>query len=500
MVKRFILIISLLVGVAACDLLDTNPTDFYTTDTFWKTPQHALDALTGCYQVLTTNAFFGSGGTGHKWEVMTPNAYMYNDELSTNTFAMGHASGTTLGMNDRIWSGSYSGIGRCNTVIDRINEIQMDEELRARIIGEARFLRAFYYNELNQMFHGVPLILSSPDPETQSDMPRNTYEEVQQQIIEDLDYAASVLPDSYPPSDGGRATKGAALALKARVLLQDHQYDQVVSVIEQIFALNQYELFPDYNGIFRKANEGNSEIIFDVRFKAPDVINDYDIVMAQYSTQAPLLDLVNAYQMIDGKSIQESDLYDPANPYENRDPRFKQSILYLGAPWRNRTANNIDLHQTGFSFRKFTEYNETTVGTIPQSDVNYIVIRYADVLLMYAEALNELSGPTQEVYDAVNQVRTRPTVDMPPLPAGLSQEEMREAIRLERRIELAGERSYYFDIRRWGIAEEVMTGPVHDYTGRVLAVRQFNPDKDYLWPIPYTEIELNPNLTQNPGY
>src|SRR5690606_41488363 len=118
-------------------------------------------------------------------------------------------------------------------------------------------------------------------------------------------------PRSSSDRDGGRATKGAALALKARVLLQQQNHAEVVATAEEIFALNQYALFPDYNGLFRKANQGNSEIIFDIRFKAPEVTNIYDIIMAQYSTQAPLQDLVDAYQMVDGQSIEDSELYNP---------------------------------------------------------------------------------------------------------------------------------------------------------------------------------------------
>lgn len=495
------ILILMIVFVAGCnDLLDTEPTDFYTEDTFWQTSDHVFEALTGCYNVLVSTDYYGSGSPAHRWEVMTPNAFNYNNELATRDFSLGAATGTTMGINNNIWVGSYRGIGRCNTLLENIDDIEMEADLKDRVIGEAKFLRAFYYNTLNEVFRGVPLILSAPDPGEHSNQPRDTYEEVLSQIYEDLDDAAEKLPISYSSSDEGRATKGAALALKARILLQNHDYSEVVATIDEIFALQEYGLFPDYNGLFRKANEGNSEIIFDVRFKAPEVTNNYDIFMAQFSTQAPLKDLVDAYQMIDGQPIEESDLYDPDDPYNNRDPRFTQSIVYLGAPWRNRVATEADLHQTGYTFRKFTEYDETTVGTISPSDVNYVVIRYADVLLMYAEALNELEGPTKQVYDAINEIRSRPTVEMPDIPAGLSQEEMRETIRLERRIELAGEHSYFFDIRRWGIAEEVMNAPIRNHAGNVIETRSFNPDRDYIWPIPHTQIDLNPALEQNPGY
>jgi len=277
----------------------------------------------------------------------------------------------------------------------------------------------------------------------------------------------------------------------------------VISLCKEILELNVYDLFPDYGGMFKKANEGNIEIIFDVRYKAPDLTNgDYNIIMAQYNTTAPTKDLVDAYEMKDGLSIDKSPLYDPAHPYDNRDPRFYQTIIYLGMPWRNRTATTADLHQTGFGFWKFTEYNATTPGTIPasQSDNNFVVIRFADVLLMYAEALNEVSGPDSDVYFCINKVRQRPSVDMPPLPISLSKEEMREIIRHERRIELAGEARYFFDIRRWGTIDEVMNQPVYDYKNDLIQNRSFNPVRDYYWPIPFTEIDLNPSLEQNPNY
>jgi hypothetical protein len=497
---KYYLYLTVALATTAChDLLDTDPTDFYSQDTFWQTGKHAQEALTASYQALT-HAELYNAQTPFMFEAMSPNAFNYDNQRLANDFARGVQSETSLGMNSAMWSGCYRGIGRCNMVLDNVPGIEMDETEKSVILAQAKFLRAFYYNRINELFNGVPLITAAPDPATQSDLPRNSYEEVLAQILKDLDEAAEVLPQEYSGSNIGRATKGAALALKARVLLQNHRYQEVVATTEEIFALQQYELFSNYNGIFRKANQGNSEIIFDIRFKAPEVQNSYDIIMAQYSTQAPLQDLVDEYRMIDGQSIGTSDLYDPAKPYENRDPRFGQSIVYIGAPWRNRTATATDLHQTGYTFRKFTEYTETTVGTITNSDCNYVEIRYADVLLMFAEASNELSGPSDKVYEAINAIRTRPSVEMPELPQGLSQEEMRAAIRLERRIELAGEGSYFFDIRRWKTIEQEMVGPIHNYKNEVIQSRDFDPARDYYWPIPYTEIDLNPVLEQNPNY
>lgn len=498
--RIYLALFSTTLFAAGCHkLMDTKPTTFYTQESFWKTRAQAQEGLTGCYQVLIS---FYTGATPFLFETMSPNAFNYTNASSANSFAMGTQTATTTGINSNYWAWAYRGIGRCNTLLDRVPAIEMDEGVKARMIAEAKFLRAFFYNKINTMFSGVPLILETPNLPAHAKLPRNSFTEVLNQILKDLDEAIAVLPSSYPAAEGGRATKGAALALKARILLQNNRYQEVVSTIDALKALNRYSLFANYQGIFKKENEGNAEVIFDIRFKGPELVNEYDIIMAQYSTQAPLQGLVDAYRMTDGKTTSESSLYDPAKPYENRDPRFKQTILYLGARWRNRTATAVDLHQTGYTFRKFTKYNETTVGTIPgaESDVSYIEIRYADVLLMYAEAINELLGPTNDVYAAVNAVRQRPTVAMPALPVGLDKEAMRQAIRLERRIELAGEGSYFYDIRRWKTIDQEMNASIKNYAGKVLGTRSFNPERDYLWPVPYTEIDLNPALEQNPNY
>ncbi|MQY79044.1 MAG: RagB/SusD family nutrient uptake outer membrane protein [Bacteroidetes bacterium] len=246
--------------------------------------------------------------------------------------------------------------------------------------------------------------------------------------------------------------------------------------------------------------KGNSELIFEVQFKAPEITNSFDIALAQYSTVAPFQNLIDAYQMIDGESIDDSPLYDPANRYLNRDPRFYMTIVYIGAPFRGKIADDRVCHTTGYTYKKLTMYDTLDIGTITASEMNFPFIRYADILLMYAEAMNEVNGPTMEVYDAINQIRNRPTVEMPDLPVGLNKDQMREAIRFERRIEFAGEGLYFYDMRRWKTAEVVNVGTFYDYQGGVKSIRVFNPARDYLWPIPFPELDLNPNLIQNPGY
>jgi len=204
--------------------------------------------------------------------------------------------------------------------------------------------------------------------------------------------------------------------------------------------------------------------------------------------------------MTDGKPASASPLYNPANPYENRDPRLKQTMFVPGSTYNGGVALNDLTTYTGFAFKKYTEYDEDTnvtpTGYPTTTGLNVILLRYADILLMYAEAQNEASGPDTNVYDAINQVRSRPSVMMPDVPAGLSQSEMREVIRQERRAELALEGIRYSDIRRWGIAENLMDG-INDPGG----TRMFTAPRDYLWPIPGKQFDLPDNtLTQNPGY
>ncbi len=268
---------------------------------------------------------------------------------------------------------------------------------------------------------------------------------------------------------------------------------------KSVIDMNQYSLFPDYRGLFMLENEGNSEVIFDVQYAVPEFTVPWDIIIELQINVAPTLDLVNSYHMKDGKSIQESSLYDPDQPYENRDPRLHQTVVIPGYMYRGGIVPDDKYFSTGYGFKKYTTYkDDVSQPNIIDSEINFIVLRYADVLLMYAESQNEASGPDPSVYNALNKIRMR--VGMPEITPGLSKDQMREVIRQERRIELAGEGLYYHDIRRWRTAEIVMNADVWNSKGEVLQSRSFNPQRDYLWPIHETTIQENPALKQNPGY
>lgn len=474
--------------------LNTVATDTYNEANWWQTESQAISSINGCYAILRNSQIYGI--SAFREENISPNSWSMGGDSPLDIGT--HNAGNDNRFRDK-WNAYYGGIGRVNYLLDNIDKVSMDQNLKQRIKGEASFLRGLFYYNLVNYFGGVPLILESPNFETQGNLPRSTRQEVVDQVLTDLDYAASILPASYSGSNIGRATKGAALAFKTRVLLYESRWSEAAQTAKQVIDMDQYSLFPDYRGLFMLENEGNSEVIFDVQYIVPEYPTSWDIIIELQINVAPTLDLVNSYLMQDGKSIQESDLYDPAQPYENRDPRLLQTVVIPGYMYRGSIVSESKYFSTGYGFKKYATYKDDVAQpNIINSEINFIVLRYADVLLMYAEAQNEAAGSDESVYNAINEIRQR--AGMPEIPSGLSKEQMREVIRHERRIELAGEGLYYHDIRRWRTAEVVMNANVLNSKGEVVQTRSFNPQRDYLWPIHEVTLEENTALVQNPGY
>jgi len=493
----YILIVQLLaLTISSCNdsYLETISSVQYNEANWWKTEAQAISTLNGCYAVLM-DAQIG----GHEFlreENITPNSYSRGGDSPLDVGA--HSAGNY----DRFqlkWNANYMGVGRTNYFLENIDKVSMGEDLKKRLTGEAQFLRALYYSNLVNYFGGVPLILQAPDFASQGSLPRNTREEVVAQIVRDLDNAAAVLPTNYTGSAIGRATKGAALALKARVLLYESRWAEAASAAKQVMELNRYSLFSDYRNLFLPANENNSEVIFDVQYKIPEFPINWDNLIDNQVNLAPTPDLVNSYLMKDGLPTNQSPLFDPSKPYENRDPRLHRTIIVPGYQFRGIIIPETRYYNTGFGSKKYTSYLDNVVSKdITPSELNYIILRYADILLMYAEAQNEATGPDASVYSALNLVRTR--AGMPSVATGLTKEQLRQVIRHERRIELAMEGLYYQDIRRWRIAETVMNATVLNIKGQVVQTRKFNATRDYLWPIHEILIQQNRALVQNPGY
>lgn len=480
--------------------LDTEPSDKYIQDNYWKTQERAVAALNGVYASLLHSGIYG-GDNPLILENLTTNAYHYQGD--DNLIATGKHNAATEWFKTT-WNRAYEGIGRANNFLGNIDQVPMDDALKKRYIAEAKFLRAVFYFPLWSLYGGAPRILEPTNAATQENLPRNSSAELLTQILKDLEDAAEqdVLPTSYSGADKGRATIGAALAFKARILLYAERWAEAADAARQVIDLDVYSLFPKYRELFYLENEGNEEVVFDLQYKYPEFTHSFDMTLDEYNNVAPLPDLVNDYYAIDGLPIDKSAAYDPAHPYENRDPRLKQTIIVKGSLFKNKEVTEGQYPRTGYGQKKYTVYKDDEAkATIRagDSELNYIFIRYADVLLTYAEAKNEANGPDDDIYFYLNQIRSR--AGMPPFPAGLDKDELRKEIRHERRIELAGEGFYYFDTRRWKIAHLVLNGDVHNDKGERIDTRIFLSPRDYLWPVPSVAIQENPALLpQNDGY
>lgn len=497
----------------SCDSRGLNPNNYnsYTNENFWESKEEVEAGLNGCYEVLRPLYGFGVSSGQFSTETISPNAY---DAGANNPFVTGGLDPDNASLLRNQWKQSYKGIGRVNTVLENIGSANITQSEKDQMEGQALFLRAFFYSHLVFYYGDVPLILGTPNLEEHGSLPRNSKDEIIGQMITDLNTAIEKLPVSYDKSNTGRATRGAAMALKAKVLLyyasplfnpenEVKRWEAAADAAEAVINIASeagYALYPDYRKLFMEDAENNEEVIFDIQYSAPRIVNNCNVILELQQNIAPLLDLVNSYYMIDGKSAEDSPLFDPDSPYENRDSRLSRTIAVPGSMFMGKTVNTSVYNNTGFVFKKNTDYEDDVSypnAPIRSSGLNTIVIRYADVLLMYAEAKNEIDGPGSAIFEVLNRIRDR--AGMPHFDQDLDQEQLREEIRHERRIELAGEGLYYLDFRRWKIGDEVMNGPVYNSDKEVIQTRTW-VDKLYMWPIPTTFIERNPALEQTPGY
>jgi len=506
--RKIIFTFITLFSLTACkdSFLDVTPTDRFTQDTYWNTKEQGEAALNAAYAILINSNSPFSARNAVYLDALTPNTYQYNADENIISRGLHNAATSTF---NNTWNACYSGIGRANNFLANIDKVSMDESLKNRYKAESKFLRALFYFPLWNLYGGAPLITEATNYDTQASLPRNSADEILAQILKDLDEAEAndALPVSYTGADKGRVTRGAVQALKARILLYAGRWEDAAVAAKKVIDSKTYTLFPDYRGLFYLENEGNSEVIFDVQYKFPEFSHSLDVSLDQQLGSAPLPDLINDYYATDGKPVLSSAVYNATKPYENRDSRLQATVIIPGTTFKGSTVTDIQYPSTGYGLKKYTIFKDnekpTVVPTSGTSELNYILLRYADVLLIYAEAMNEAFGPEGAVAgftvsNAVNLVRAR--ARMPNLPLGLSKDQMREEIRHERRVELAGEGLYYYDIRRWKIAENVLNSDVYNRSGARIDGRSFNPDRDYLWPVPSIAIQNNPVLTQNLNY
>lgn len=535
--RKYLLLLLVIAGVS-CQKLQQAPTDRYTDLTYWTTPDHALALLNTAYsQMFRSDYFFYNEG-------LSDDAYVGRGDQN-NTFTISSGSfNPSLGRFDDEWDTHYSGIKSCNVLLDNIDRIpNYPADAKAQVVAQTRFIRAFDYWQLMTWFGDVPLFDHDISLQESQTIPRTPRAQVLSFVLSELDAVKAVLPTSYDAADLGRITSGAAAALKARVELYEGNWQDVANICDTLIHMNtygSYSLVPNYANIFSPANEHNSEVILDQEY-VPNVRTyawTFDFIPisagARDNALAPTQELVNDYLMLNGDSINQTGSgYDITNPYKNRDPRMTATLVYDQYLWTNPDGSTQVIYikpgsdpssaklneyvsnggftsPTGYYWRK---YFDPTAAPGEVSGLDLILIRYADVLLMYAEAINELGQMDGNVWNStIGALRTRAGFTAPTATqfnAAWSQSDLRTIIRRERRSELAFEGLRIFDLRRWKTAETVLNGWVHgaqygDPTvdnGFVrVASRIFDPTRDYLWPIPTYELAQNSHLTQNPNY
>ena len=522
--KKIIYTLSALaLTLSACVPLDTPPYDRETDLTFWSEDKNAAEeALNTCYTYLTDmyELVYSDG--------MTDNAYVKGGQNQ----AIGNGKyGTSDGYVYDVWNRHYAGIRACNELLKNIDLVpELSDELKARYVAEARTLRAWNYYELYVRFGGVPYLTEPISIAEARKATRETAAAIAAHIEEELEevVAGNALPASYGAADKGRVTKWTAAAILARTYLFEGKFEKVRDITATIISESGISLYPSYSGLFTVAAENCDEILLSTQYMTVSreqniMYNTLPPSMGGYSNLAPLKSLVDSYIMLNGKAIdEEGSGYSAADPWSNRDPRLAATVMYPGnsypvsggtvePDWAGRDAFNStsDVTPTGYYIRKWWD---NTYRLTLQSSLNAIIIRYADVLLMNAEAHAELGTLNETVWNAtIRKIRERAGFTEASALSFPASGNLKAIVRNERRAELAFEGSRRTDIIRWKMAETVLNGWCHGmYTGETVGTddgfvrieqRQFDPAKHYLWPIPQKERDLTGNsLEQNPNW
>ena len=556
--KQFIILCFSALLLNACDYLDQKPLEYWQPEDVFVDGDRAGQVLHAAYNFMPA----GFNSLGAFLAVATDDAAHVN--WSNSVYKISHGFVTEMNPVDNYWYNGYIGVRRTLYFEEYIHllqnwpgETEAQVEARKKIwIGESKALRALFYFELIKRYGGVPLIertYTLNDPEIAS-IPRSSFEKCVDYIVELCDAAADSLAVTPYGSNFGRMTKGAALAIKAKTLAYaasplfndtndpvlgytggdtKSRWEEAARALKAVIDLKDgagapvYSLFNDYEKLFIAAPNTNKEYIVSTGNPKSHSLESllYPPSLLGSGTNCPSQNLVEAFEKVDGSPV---DMTAP-DRYEGLDPRFYATVLYDGATLGARGTirisdpNSQDAIEkiinrstvTGYYLRKFLDPSIDLSATTPGNTFHiFPVIRLADIYLLYAEAMNEAYGPNQAngmeltATDALNKVRQR--VGMPDYtPASVA--DMREKIRNERRVELAFEDQRYFDLRRWKLAEtrlneplrglRITRGETNDTAAgfTVDAQRKFDT-KMYYAPIPYSEMQLNLSLVQNPGW
>lgn len=470
------IILSICLVLCSCTgILDKEPIGILDTGSFFKTSNDAVQAINAAYEPL----MFNSANNNFYWafaELTSDEAVTGGDGSRAGLTELDFFTYTsrTSELND-FWKLQYKGINQCNTVLDKVPGIDMDATLKDRVLGEARFLRAFYYFQLTQVFGDVQM-LTKITPPAELKAPKTAKSEIYKLILADCDQAALSLPATYDASQAGRATKGAALALAAKTHLYSKNYNEVLNYVNKIKELGVYSLMADYQDNFREETQNNAESVWEIQHTNLELGVGNSINQWWASKKVP-----NGYGFAEVTPEYVAE-------FETGDPRRKFTVAsnnedYFGVTYKNSFSS------TKFSPRKYLQI-DSTASQKADGDINVTNIRYAEVLLWEAEALAEL-GRAAEAQAPLELVRARArnqadSTTVLPAVTTTDMNEMIAAVRHERSVELGFEMHRFFDLVRWGIAKEKLP--------------DFQVGKHEVFPLPQVELDLNPQLVQNPNY
>lgn len=537
-------------SLTSCDdFLDTAPNDALTPSKTWKTESDVNKFLTGCYD------FFQPAISLVYWDAGSD--FGYNNFPWEGFTCIGNGTMTPSNPGarpDPAWRGGYMDlydfqtIRRCNTLLANVDKATFSSEaVKKDMVAQCRFIRAYRYFVMTNRYGGVPII-DNYSTAQEAQVPRSSEADVHKYIKDEL--AAVIADINTVPTQRGRAGKGAALALKMRLALYESDWATAKDAAQAIINLGQYSLESNYATLFQVAGQDSKEIILASQQESNNYAYDWSFYFPNsvggWSSVVPTQQCVDNYEMANGMTIDESGSgYDPTHPYHGRDPRLSATIIYPGCDWNGSVYNSLDQFlngaknpdysatgdnatKTAYNWRKYADpFNQ--YPSMGKANVCPIIFRYAEVLLTWAEAENELNGPSAQVYEKIDQVRQRagmPAVDRTKYN---TKETLRELIHRERGSEFAGEGIRRWDILRWKTADGKMyahkvlnvtltsivgtlsDSPTKDSADPTMRAtidpsrtekieeRTFQDFNRYL-PIPQSARDKNPNLSQNPGY
>lgn len=547
---KLLVVTILAVGTVGCsDFLELQPPAEISDANFWTGEGDAKLALVGCYR-------FSSGWSNDNFD--SAQGLLYLDFSGGNgtekeNFTTNMASSNTVATNGNLngyWRSSYEKLAKYNTFLDNIVTCPMDENKKTQWIAEVKTLRAYFLFNLAFYFQNVPMPLTTISVEEANTMAQSSQADVYAQVESDLKESISVLPLEQKDANLGRISKGAARTLLARLYLAQNKFAEAAAVLKDIIDSNVYALDrrngdDSYEKFFHDGGETSPEAIFSILGLKDKFTNVRYIYMLPemaggWHQFAVYNELVKSYFAADGKNIDESEIYDDNDPYVNRDIRLYATVFlpplgtYPGTTFQGKTYNCYLGPNTADSYNRYTLFNGycPKKGADPEyTDIwnNYThtpLMRYAEVLLSYLEAVNEATpGAVDQALldETINDVRDRVKLPGYSKVELNSQEAVREAVRNERRVELAFEGLRYFDVLRWGVAKELLN---HTFTGVKLSDDPSAPnyrgsgasaspvdedmyyqfenrmwsDHNRYFPIPQNELNVNKNLKQNSGY